>query len=287
VSKFEAIAGEAGATDLFVLARLGTDDYVNIGGHGRGRGWAGNVQLEPAAEPWLAELVSNGIARRTSGVPTRLFGPYWTTDAIGIAAGDALVVFAGEGASERDEVAVRASPGGAAPPATEIPAEKRLADELEIAQVALEVATMRARTIGEIATGLATRAARALSCEFGAVLLIGDSMRLYLADEGWRPVASEDEIIAALLPLLPVVRNGIHVEQDLHESLFAHRPLAIDDGLVSRCAIPLGAGGSMGIVVAAHAASAPRGFTTLCQRVFATAARTVEPILADAIAANL
>ncbi|MPZ71406.1 MAG: hypothetical protein GEU71_18065 [Actinobacteria bacterium] len=91
-----------------------------------------------------------------------------------------------------------------------------------------------------------------------------------MADEGWRPTGTEDEVIAALLPLQQAVSEGMLVEQDLSQSAFPYPPLSLQDGLVARCVVPLGPDGDIGVLVLAHAGSAPRGFTSLCQRVAST-----------------
>ena len=37
--------------------------------------------------------------------------------------------------------------------------------------------------------------------------------------------------------------------------------------MLARVAVPLGEGGNLGVLVAAHTTAAPRGFTMLCRRV--------------------
>lgn len=60
------------------------------------------------------------------------------------------------------------------------------------------------------------------------------------------------------------------VEQDTAQSAFPYRPLSREDGLVARLAVPLGSDGKLGVLVVAHAGSAARGFTSLCQKVVST-----------------
>lgn len=256
---------------------------MNLDGAGRGAGWAGNIDVDPAAEPWIARAFDEGIVRIKSGVPSRIFGPYWASEAVAVANGDDLVLFGGEGTTVSEDQVLTDVARQAASRAGEVPVAKRLADELEVTQAALAIATLRPATVGEAAGAVATVAARALSCEFGAVLLKGPQIRLFLADEGWRPVANDEEIIAALLPLDQAMQNELLVEQDLSCSAFPYRPLAFDDGLIARMAVPLGPGGSMGLLVVAHAAGAPRGFTELCQRVAVTMGRTAEAVIDGAL----
>jgi hypothetical protein len=281
VELFEELAKRARATDVFVLHAVTPGRLVNLGGFGRGAGWAGNIEIDPSFEPWIAHALATESGARAGSVPMRLFGPFWAAEEAWVRAGDHLVVFAGAGVSEADPAVLNELARDAVAFASDVPAAKRLADELELAQAALEVAKLRPRSLAEAATALATTIARALSCEFGVVLLMTPEPQVFMAAEGWRPAASEEELIAALLPLLPAASAGLFVEQDLSQSVLAYRPLGIEDGLVSRCVIPLGRDGCHGIAVAAHSTSAPRGFTTLCQRVMSVAAETALPMLQE------
>jgi hypothetical protein len=273
------VATKVGATDVFVLYRVTDRRLVNVDGHGRGAGWAGNIDLDPTAEGWLAEVEESGIARVSHGMPRRIFGPYWAAEAAGVVTGDYLVVFGGPGTAEAPEDLVRAAASLAASSVDEVPVAKRLADDLEVTQAALVIARMRPRSVDEAARAIATTAARATSCEFGAVLLYGPPMTIHLAEEGWRPSASEEEVAAALLPLAQALTDGLYVEQDTSESAFPYRPLTFEDGLVARCAVRLGVDGGMGVLVVAHSFESPRGFTMLCQRVMRTIGESAQATL--------
>lgn len=285
MSDLADLAAAVGADDIFVLHRVDENRLVNLDGTGRGAGWAGNIDVDPAAEPWVARAFDEGIVRIKSGIPSRIFGPYWASEAAAVAEGDDLVLFGGEGTTVPDDGVLADAAREAASRVGDIPVAKHLADELEVSQAALAIATIHPASVEEAAVAIATSASRALSCEFGAVLLKGP-IRLFLAEEGWRPVADEEEIIAALLPLDQAVQREPLVEQDLSCSAFPYPPLAFDDGLIARLAVPLGPGGSLGLLVIAHSAGAPRGFTALCQRVAVTIARTAEAVLDGAIRAE-
>lgn len=278
---FAAVARRAGARDLFVLHRVAPDRLVNLDGFGRGRGWAGNLSVDPAGEPWLSRVLELGLFRARYGFACRIFGPYWSTEAAGVVAGDHVVVFGGGEVDSLDDQILLALAGEAAELAGRVPVARRLADELEISQAALEVATLPIDSLEGAAQGLADRAADALSCEFGAVLL-EDPLRLFVADRGWRPRASAEEVMGALLPLRQVARDGILVEQDISISAYPFRPLAFEDGLVARLVVPLGERGRLGLLVVAHATGAPRGFTSLCQRVILRIAEVAAPVLEKA-----
>lgn len=279
------LAEELGITDLFLFEPVAAGRLVNVDGHGRGRGWAGNIEVEPEAEPWLAEALERGMARISFGFPTRAFGPYWASEACAVWTGKHLVVFGGEGTAAIDDDRLRAAARGVSSVAAEIPVAKRLADDLEVAQASLAVATLAGGSLQSVAKGLAESAAEALGCEFGAVFLYGPPQRVLLADRGWRPAATEDEVASALTPIARAAAAGLQVEQDLDRSPFGYRPLSFADGLVSRCSLGLGPGGSLGMITVAHAGDRPRGFTSLCQRIMVSIADKADPVLEGAVRA--
>jgi hypothetical protein len=283
LNRLEAVAQRVAARDVFVLSLVAPDCLVNLAGHGRGEGWAGNITVDPGIEPWLSRTLDLGVLRTMHGFPCRIFGPYWASEAAGVATGEHVVVFGGTGVASVPEETMVEAAREAALSVSEVPPAKRLADELEVTQAALAVAKIRTGSVAETAAKIATRAARALSCEFGAVLLTGGRTKVFLADEGWRPAASHEEIAAALMPLALACREGALVEQDLSATRFPYRPLAFEDGLVSRMTVPLGEEASLGALVVAHAADAPRGFTSLCQQVAARMAEVAGPVLEDAL----
>lgn len=278
-----ALAEGVGARDLFVLQSVDAGRLVNLDGFGRGAGWAGNLTVDPEAEPWLSGARPGVVHRHASGVPERILGPYWATAAAAIQVGEAIVVLGGEGLSGQDDGALIVVAREAAAAVAEVPVAKRLADELEVSQAALSIATLRPASLRDAAVEIATRSAEALSCEFGAVLLLGPPIEVFMAREGWRPTAAEDEVIAALLPIARALQDDLIVEQDLSCSAFPYHPLSFEDGLVARATVPLSPDGTAGMLVVAHAASTPRGFTTLCQRVLVTIARAADVVLSSAM----
>lgn len=272
------------APDLFVLRRIAPGRLFNVDGRGRGAGWAGNITVDAAAEPLLARVTAGTVLRRRSGVPFRAFGPYWTTEVAVVGVGGDVAVLGGTGAAGPDDERLRALAGAALGAAGAVPAEKVVADELETAQAAVAASRIPRESVAGAARALAGLASGALSCEFGAVLLVEPELRLALADEGWHPAASADEVITAMLPLAPAVAGGLLVEQDLRASPFPYRPLSFADGLVARCAAPLRLRDGTGLLLVAHAGGAPRGFTSLCQRVMAAVAKAGGDALAEAVA---
>ena len=262
-------AARTGARDLFVLRRVSDNRFFNVAGVGRGEGWAGNISIDATAEPWLSSVLEEGMASRRSGLPFRAFGPYWATEVVGAIAGDVVVVFSGPGVVDNPSDELKEAADDIAASACEISVEKQQADEAELRQAVETVRAITASTSEEAALEVVRAAARALSCEFGAFLLYGSPMRVFVADEGWRPAATDEELIAAMYPLAGLAADGPFVEQDLSTSPYAYPPLSFGNGLVARCTVPVGPDGSVGLVVVAHAGTAPRGFTTLCRQVAA------------------
>lgn len=275
----ENVARDAGAKDLFVLTRVEQDHFFNLGGYGRGAGWAGNVTIEAGGEPWIKRALEEGVLRKRSGVPFRLFGPYWTNEAAAAVSGDRLIVFGGEGVGDLTDDDLNGFAQRAAKVAREVPPAKREADEAEVQQALDDLLGFEHSSVEEAAMHLASTAARALSCEFGAVLMLRPKTRVFMADQGWRPAGTDDEVIAALLPLHQVTQEGIYVEQDLSDSPFPFPPLSYENGLVARCCVPLGEQGRLGLLFAAHAGGAERGFTSLCRRVASSIGEAAAPLL--------
>jgi hypothetical protein len=191
------------------------------------------------------------------------------------------VVLSGDGVSQNEDDGLRMAAEEISAAMGPVTPEKRDADELEVRQAMEALGAFGGGSLADAARHLATVTAQSLSCEWAAVLLTGPPVSLHVADEGWAPAASDEDVIAALMPLLSVARSEIYVEQDLSQSPFPYPPLTFDDGLVARVVVPIGEGASMGILVAAHAGSTPRGFTSLCQRVAKSMAEAGGPLLEE------
>ena len=267
--ELSATAERLGAVDVFVLQRVSDGQFVNLAGAGRGAGWAGNITLDPTADPWLAEGRGQGSPSRHRGDIRRLFGPFWSTEAVLANVGEFAVVFSGPGVADLDDETVMDEAGQIAWSVGEVPTEKRLADELELSQAALAVASISGESRVDVARTLAGHAAELLSCEFAAVVLADEPPTLVTAPEGWRPDADDEAIVEAIAGFA-AERDGsrpVLVDQEVAASPKARRPLALDDGLVARCLVPLGDDGDVGWLFCAHTVEQPRGFTSLCQRV--------------------
>ena len=89
------IMSAAGADDLFVLRRVGSDRFVHLGGVGRSAGRPGIAEI--AEHELLGPTAGNeGVIHRDSAEPVHVFGPYFAPHvAIVIVSHDAVVVFGG------------------------------------------------------------------------------------------------------------------------------------------------------------------------------------------------
>jgi hypothetical protein len=277
--ELRSLAQDLGARDLFLFQVVAPGRLVNVDGYGRGAGWAGNIEVQQETEPWLAQAMGEGTARLSRGFPTRAFGPYWTAEAAAVWTGEYLVVFGGDGMGSLDPANLLDAAQRAAGVAAETPVAKRLADDLEVAQAALAVATVSGSNLREVAEGVAARTAEALGCEFGVVYLFGSPPRAHMVDLGWRPAATEDEVATALAPVAYSAATSLQVEQDLADSPLAYPPLSFHEGLVSRCSVGIGPDGSIGVLSVAHAGDRPRGFTSLCQRIMVSSGQAAEAVL--------
>lgn len=241
---------------------------MNLAGVGRGEGWAGNISIDAEREQLIAAAFSGAGLVRHSGPSSRIFGPYWAEEAAIALVGDFVVVMGGVGLADHpDDVLIEAA-GDFAWSVGDVPAEKRLADELELTKAALTVASIPVGTIEDFLANLADAAREALACEFGAVVLQRPQHKLVVAPGGWQPAAPNEVVLDTLLHLLDGVDlEDLDVAQDLSQDPRSRSPLGFEEGLVSRCVIPISVPDIDGAIIVAHTLEAPRGFTSLCQQV--------------------
>ena len=221
----EEIAARLGLRDLFALRRVSDEQLVNLVGVGRGGGWAGNISIDPELEPLVAEAISTGEVVRYNGPTSRIFGPYWAEEATLLTVGDFVIVMGGAGVTDSGDDALLEAAGDLAFSIGDVPAEKRLADELEVTRAALTVATLPTSTIDRFLADLADAAIEALGCEFGAVVLKRPEPRLVKAPSGWQPDSTDELVLGSLLQLLV----GLQVErpvvaQDLRHDSVCRQP---------------------------------------------------------------
>ncbi len=255
-----------------------------VGGSGRGAGWMGIVDLPLESEPLAARVLrSSKPARIDSAEAVRIVGPYWATHALVVPVGtEHLVVFGGqEPLGESDATLV---PGAARLVAEvqQVPPDKLLADELEVVQAVRDLMDCPTESVETTARHIAERAADPLSCEVGAVLVrANDRLVAEIVTRDWPARLDPDAIRATLVRLFARVEGGAVLEPELDAA--ADDALGRNQGLVARFAVPIGRQEPFGVLVVAHAASRPRGFTNLCQRIGHALADAAEPLLQQAI----
>jgi diguanylate cyclase (GGDEF)-like protein len=252
-----------------------------VGGRGRGAIWAGVVEASPADEPLARRALRAGSpVRLREEEPTRVLGPYWSRHAALVPVGDGHLVVVGareplrasDGELRREAAEAVAEVGG-------IPSSKLLADELEVVDAVRQLMAFRPETVAATAGHIAEVAAAALSCDFAAVLVPSAEGPIVEVAGTDGPdcdpkLCAELERLAARLPDEPLL------EQDLRDG----GRLGRGGGLVTRYALGIGGGPNRAVLVLAHAAARPRGFTLLCQRVGRSLADAAEVLLGQAVA---
>jgi diguanylate cyclase (GGDEF)-like protein len=266
-----------------LIFRVTASTLSLVGGTGRGAGWMGIVDLPRNEEPLATHVLSASrpVHVDAPAEPVRIVGPYWAAHAFLVPVGsEHLVVFGGsQPLSEPDATLVpRAARLVAA--LEQVPPDKLLADELEVVQAIRDLMDCRAVTVEETARHIAARAADPLSCEVGAVLVRANGRLVAeVVTRDWPARLDRDAIRSTLVRLFAAVERGAVLEQELEAA--ADDALGHNQGLVARFAVPIGTDPS-GVLVVAHAATRPRGFTNLCQRIGHALATAAEPLLAAA-----
>lgn len=262
-AQVQADGQRAGVADALVFRRVAPALWAHVGGFGRGTGWAGTVEVDPAGEPLLAHLPPGaGQVRRTRVGPRRVMGPYWAHEAALVRVGhDALVVLGhpqaplATGDRELATLAARLSAC-----VLEASAAKRLADELEVLHAVRAVATGCTLELPTALQHVVDVATASLSCELG--VLCDGAGRIAVC--GALAPESRDCVDRVLARLSARAGQGLCCLQDVtaEDDL---GPLSYACGVRSLLAVSL-PGVPGGLLVVAHTAAAPRGFTSLCQQ---------------------
>lgn len=263
----DAAAASVGATDLFVLRRVGGSRFVHFGGAGRGSGWAGLVEVSSDDEASLREtLQSRRPIRLEHGGKELVFGPYYARAAAFVpVTNDVVVVFGADGtALERpSDDELHAAAMLAADAVASVTPAKALADQLE------ELEAMRGMLTAPLGDGveaaahaLALHVAESLSCELAAVYL-ADPERVVVAERGWSLQSAPEQDREALASVLAHGRFPYCVQDAAVVKL--PEPLDSEPGIRSYYLLEL-TGIARGVLFVAHTDAAPRGFTLLCRR---------------------
>jgi diguanylate cyclase (GGDEF)-like protein len=271
------IVTAAGAADLFVLRRVADGRFAHLGGAGRGAGWAGIVEI---SEQELVESLTEGVKHRLGTEATHVFGPYYAhASAMLRVSHDVIVVFGGAepmAASDAElvELARFVSEG-----LVEVAPAKRLADELEVLTALQAFLQAPPQTLAGALQRLADHATRALSCEVGIAYLT-ERQQLATCDlRGGQPI-DRDRLLAAVAELAERGEFPRCVQRNSVDDL--PPPMSSADGVVAYYLLEI-TQPSPGLLLLLHTtASAPRGFTLLCQSLGAQLVEAAEPLLAAA-----
>ncbi len=268
----------AGVPDVFVLRRVTAGRFVQLGGAGRGEGWAGIVEVSLDGEADLDRALANDeIVRVERPGRDRIFGPYYAqAAAIVPIVPDVIVVF---GAPESALGASDELLAGAAQTAVDavgpVGPAKLLADSLELLEAVRAVSAVEPEPVEAAMRTLTDLAAANLSCELG-VMYLTDGDRLVVCERGWPLQAPLPELRAALAEVAESHDFPFCV-QDARRSP-PPGPLADDPGIRSYYLLEL-TGRARGVLFVAHTDAAPRGFTLLCRRLGVRLAEGVSVVL--------
>jgi diguanylate cyclase (GGDEF)-like protein len=274
----EKLCAEAGVEDALVFRRISTTTWAHLGGLGRGRGWAGVVEVG-GDEPMLT-ADPGGVRVVAHRAPAHVIGPYYAVGAAAVRlTRDVLVVLGNPRTPLRgyvDHDALRALAACVDRELEEINPSKRLGDELEVLHAVRAVITTPLSTVSETLTHVVGVAVEALSCEIGAVR---DGTGHLALSPGWQP--ARDELEAALDELM--ARAGgqtLCIQNTATHHLPA--PFGVEQGVHSVLAVPFPAPLG-GMLVVAHTDAGPRGFTSLCRRLGEQVADTASVIAHTAV----
>lgn len=267
-----------------LIFRVSKSELSLVGGTGRGAGWMGIVDLPRGSEPLASRVVSSSRPAHVEGPgePIRIVGPYWATHAFLVpVGGEHLVVFGGPRELSEPDATLVPLAARLVAELEQVPPDKLLADELEVVQAVRDMMDNRGSSVEDVARHIATRAADPLSCEVGAVLFRSNGRLVAeVVTRDWPARLDREKIKATLVHLFARVEGGALLEPELEAA--ADDALGRNQGLVARFAVPIGDAEPFGVLVVAHAASRPRGFTNLCQRIGHALAAAAAPLLLQA-----
>jgi hypothetical protein len=279
----DAAAASVGATDLFVLRRVGGNRFVHFGGAGRGSGWAGLIEVETDEEASLDEsLQARHPVRLTHASRELVFGPYYSRAAAFVpVSNDLVVVFGAEGQelpAATDE-ALQSAAVLAADAVEAVTPAKRLADELEELEAVRAMVGIPTDDVAKAMREVGRVAAEALSCEVGAVY-VASGERVETVDRGWALASPTEQVASALDAVLVDGRFPFCVQDAGVVPLPA--PLDAEAGIRSYYLLEL-KGLARGTLFVAHTDAAPRGFTLLCRRLGLRLADVASSVLGVAL----
>lgn len=278
-----AIAQAAGATDLFVFRRAAEDRFANIGGVGHGAGWAGILEIGVEEAPLVRTALSNrSMAHRSLPEPWHVAGAYYAQAVSVVPVDEDVVVvfgFAGDHSSPVSDDELLRLARLASEEVVDVGPAKRLADELEALNAVRELLHASAVTYDEALQRLVEQSATSLSCDLG-LAYIGERRRVWIFDRSGQASLNGPALVDVLAKIAEQESFPVCVQDASTAELPA--PFASTDGVLAYYLLeirhPL-----RGVLLLLHTtASAPRGFTLLCQSLGKRLVEAAEPLLAAA-----
>lgn len=249
------------AGDVFVFRRVADNRFAHLGGRGRGVGWAGIVELDLDDEPAARAALDAGRTRWASTRGTsRMFGPYHAEVAVFVpVTDDLLVVFGALPLHGLSDGELLSAARAAAATIDHVSPAKRLADELEVLHAVRDLTAGHHTSVDAAAAHVVRVAASALSCDVGVLWLEGAD-RLWWSDGRERVAADQVEVSRELRTL-----RDHELPSCVQDAARTPLPAALEH-LEAVAYYALAVQGSVpGLLLLVHSASAPRGFTMLCQ----------------------
>ncbi len=262
----DGIAAGCGAGDLMVFRQVEPGRFLQLGGAGRGAGWAGNIELVADVEPALRRALAGDVVRWDSPDPEPVLGPYHARSAALVPVDHDVVVLLGcsGGALTAPDEELRTAAVEAVEHVAAVTPAKRLADELEVLAAVRSTMQCTSGSLDDVLRHVTRSAAEALGCEIGIAWLPHQD-RLVVVERGWSLGVEPADVLPAVQALveegaqLPVCR-----QDSTRDPLPA--PLGPANGVRSHFVLPLGEPAD-GVLVLLHTVVTPRGFTSLCQTV--------------------
>jgi diguanylate cyclase (GGDEF)-like protein len=275
-----AVVQPGAATDVLVFERTDAG-FSLIGGRGRGEGWAGIVEVAAAEESLVKRAWKVGVPVRQQGSrPQQAVGPYHARYAIAVPVGDRHVVVLGSNRRfEMSDAEVVRFAAATVDQTHGVPADKLLADELELVQTLRALMAYQPETVRDTLRHIATVAAGALSCEVAVARVERAGVQIVEAVGLDRGAVTQLETNVGTVPPFEATRADARVDQ---VAPVGWNRLGAD--LASSISLPLGAPPMFGVLALGHAATKPRGFTSLCQRIGRAVAESAELLLSQAVA---
>jgi diguanylate cyclase (GGDEF)-like protein len=258
----------------------GTAGFSLMGGRGRGAGWAGQVHVAARERSLLSRAWRVGhIVRQEADRPRHVVGPYYAAHAAAVPLGHGHVVVFGsrEPISALDSDLMRAAVAEIDAQCG-VPAEKLLADELEVVAAVRTLMAFRPTNVRETARHVAAVTARALACEVAAISVYNGTDTIV---EG---------VGFGVDGPVPGPRAGMMLSNASHSAgpdiaqSSSDGPALFGIDFASRMTLPIGGGTATAALAVGHSAERPRGFTALCQRIGRAIAESADALLIQALA---